>query len=220
MTPKYYKTALEYLKKDKKLTKIIDSLPPLVFKTLDDPYFALLASIASQQLSVKAADTIFERFCAAFPKKYPTPKLVIKKTPDELRAMGLSYQKANYMQNVAQFALDNNFSKPHLNMLDDEAIIAYLTPIKGVGKWTVQMLLLFEMQRPDIFAPDDLGIQQGMQLIYNIKSEGKQLKLDMEKIAAKWQPYRSIACRYVWRAKDLAKVASSLREPQGPSATV
>ncbi len=208
MTPKYYKAALEYLKKDKKLTKIIDSLPPLVFKTLNDPYFALLESVASQQLSVKAADTIFGRFCAIFPKNYPSPKLVIKKTPDELRAMGLSYQKANYMQNVAQFALDNDFSKSYLNTLDDDAIIAYLTPIKGVGKWTVQMLLMFEMQRPDIFAPDDLGIQQGMQLIYNIKSEGKQLKIDMAKIAEKWQPYRSVASRYIWRAKDLAKVAS------------
>jgi DNA-3-methyladenine glycosylase II len=206
MTPKYYKPALTYLNKDKRLSKVIASLPPLQFKTLNDPYFALLESIASQQLSVKAADTIFTRFCAAFPKQYPEPKLLRKKSDDELRALGLSYQKAGYMKNVAEFSLQNNFTKTHLATMEDEAIIDYLIPIKGVGKWTIQMLLMFEMQRPDIFAPDDLGIQQGMQLIYNIKSEGKQLKLDMEKVADKWRPYRSVACRYIWRAKDLAKI--------------
>ncbi len=208
MTPKYYKSAIEFLRKDKKLGKIIENLPPLQFKTLDDPYFALLESIASQQLSIKAADTIFGRFCAAFPKNYPDPKLLKKKSDDDLRALGLSYQKAGYMKNVAEFSLNNNFTKMHLNTMDDEAIIDYLIPIKGVGKWTIQMLLMFEMQRPDVFAPDDLGIQQGMQMIYKIESEGKLLKLEMEKIADKWRPYRSIASRYIWRAKDLAKVAS------------
>lgn len=109
------------------------------------------------------------------------------------------------MKNVAEFSLHNDFSKQHLMTMEDDAIIEYLIPIKGVGKWTIQMLLMFEMQRPDVFAPDDLGIQQGMQKLYNIKSEGKQLKLDMEKIAEKWKPYRSIACRYIWRSKDLVK---------------
>jgi DNA-3-methyladenine glycosylase II len=205
MTPKYYKPAIEFLSKDKKLSKVIEYIGPLQFKTMDDPYYALLESITSQQLSIKAADTIFNRFCASFPKNYPDPKQLKKKSDDDLRALGLSYQKANYMRNVAEFALNNKFSKTHLNAMEDEAIIEYLIPIKGVGKWTIQMLLLFEMQRPDVFAPDDLGIQQGMQQIYKLASEGKQLKLDMEKIADKWRPYRSIACRYIWRAKDLAK---------------
>jgi DNA-3-methyladenine glycosylase II len=203
MTPKYYKTSIEFLKKDKKLSRVIEALPPLKFETLGDPYYALLESIASQQLSIKAADTIFKRFCEAFPKQYPDPKRLQKMSDESLRALGLSYQKAGYMKNVATFALGNDFSKAYLNTLDDEAIIDYLIPIKGVGRWTIQMLLMFEMQRPDIFAPDDLGIQQGMQRIYSLKSEGKQLKLDMEKIAKKWSPYRSIASRYVWRSKDV-----------------
>jgi DNA-3-methyladenine glycosylase II len=206
MAPKYYDTALEYLKKDKKLYKIVNALPVLQFKTLNDPYFALLESITSQQLSVKAADTIFKRFCDGFPKGYPDAKLLHKKSDEWLRSLGLSYQKAGYMRNVAAFALKNDFSTKYLNKLNDDEIIDYLIPIKGVGKWTIQMLLMFEMQRPDIFAPDDLGIQQGMQLIYNIKSEGKQLKIDMEKIAEKWRPYRSVASRYIWRAKDLEKL--------------
>jgi DNA-3-methyladenine glycosylase II len=212
MTPNYYDTAIDYLKKDKKLYKIVSALPILQFKTLNDPYFALLESITSQQLSVKAADTIFKRFCDGFPKGYPEAKLLYKKSDEWLRALGLSYQKAGYMRNVAEFALKKEFSTVYLNKLSDDEIIDYLIPIKGVGKWTIQMLLLFEMQRPDIFAPDDLGIQQGMQLIYNIKSEGKQLKIDMEKIAEKWRPYKSVASRYIWRAKDLAKQKNSNTE--------
>jgi DNA-3-methyladenine glycosylase II len=207
--PKYYKEALLFLRKDKKLAKVIDTIPPLKFVTQNDPYLALLESIASQQLSVKAADTIFKRFCDGFPDGYPAPKLLYKKTDEWLRSLGLSYQKAGYMRNVADFALNNDFSKKYLNTLSDQAVIDYLIPIKGVGKWTIQMLLLFELQRPDVFAPDDLGIQQGMQKLYNIKSEGKQLKIDMEKIAKKWSPYRSIASRYVWRSKDLAKMKIS-----------
>jgi DNA-3-methyladenine glycosylase II len=200
--PKIKPEILAHLSKDKKLKAVIEKQGAVTYNTHSDLYTSLLSSIVSQQLSVKAADTIWNRFIDIFPGRDPLPKLVLKKTPEQLREVGLSFQKAGYLQNIARFALDHGFDHAVLKKMDDDELVEHFTQIKGVGKWTVQMLLMFTMGRMDVFPEDDLGIQMGIKKIYGIDSEKKQLKADMQKIAAKWSPYRTIACRYIWKHKD------------------
>jgi len=171
-------------------------------KKTDDAYLALLNSIVSQQLSVKAAATIWGRFLDLFPKKYPEAKLILKMKDETMRGAGLSYQKAGYIKNIAEFSLKNSLDSKALNKLDDEALVAHLTQIKGVGKWTVQMIMMFSLQRMDVFPEDDLGIQNAIKKLYSLESDKQQLKKDMFQIAQKWQPFRTVACMYLWKHKD------------------
>ncbi|MCC6459295.1 MAG: DNA-3-methyladenine glycosylase 2 family protein [Saprospiraceae bacterium] len=195
-------SALLHLRKDKILQEIIQTtvLPPLA--PSGNVYFDLLDSIVSQQLSVKVASIIFNRFCTLFPEKYPSPQLLLQIPTDQLRSAGLSNQKATYMKNVAAFALENNLETYSWDTRTDEEIIAFLTKIKGVGKWTVEMTLMFTLQRPNVFPQDDLGIQQSMIQLYALPESGKLLRQRMVEIAAAWQPHRSLACRYLWRWKN------------------
>ena len=166
-------------------------------------YYNLLESIVSQQLSVKVADVIFKRFLSLFPENNPHPEHVVKIEFEQLRGVGLSGQKAGYLQNVAQFAIDNDLEKMDWAAMSDDEIISFLTQIKGVGKWTVQMLLMFTLARPDIFPVDDLGIQQAMQRLFKIEEENpRRLKIRMMELSEPWKPYRTVACRYLWRWKD------------------
>lgn len=193
-----------HLKKDLHLKQIIEAFDKKI--TLEPPrkdiYLSLVRSILGQQLSTKAAATIYQRFLALFPKNNPTPDLVVKSTIDTLKSAGLSKQKATYIQNVANFALNPGLEFEQLNKKTDEEIIEYLTQIKGVGRWTVEMLLMFAFQRPDVFSVDDLGIQQAIKKLYELKEEKKALKAKMKEIAEPWKPYRTIACRYLWQWKD------------------
>lgn len=200
--PKFKPEILAHLSRDKKLAAVIKAQGTLTYTTGKDLYTSLLSSIVSQQLSVKAADTIWKRFIALFPDNDPKPALVLKKKPEDLRAVGLSFQKAGYIQNIARFALDHGFDHAVLKKKNDDELVEHLTQIKGVGKWTVQMILMFSMGRMDVFPEDDLGIQNAIKKLYNITSDKKQLKADMHKISAKWSPYRTVACRYLWRHKD------------------
>ena len=194
----------KHLIKDPYLKQVIDadseklSLEP----PRKDIYLALVRSILGQQLSTKAAATIYQRFLELFPENYPTPALVVKSSIDTLKSAGLSKQKATYIQNVANFAITPGLEFDQLDSKTDEEIIQYLTKIKGVGRWTVEMLLMFAFQRPDVFAVDDLGIQQAIKKLYNLSEEKKELKNKMIEIAEVWKPYRTIACRYLWRWKD------------------
>ncbi len=166
-------------------------------------YHDLQESIVSQQLSVKVADVIFKRFLTLFPDNYPHPELVVAIEFDKLRSVGLSGQKAAYLQNVAQFAIDNDLETIDWASMSDDEIVTYLTQIKGVGKWTVQMLLMFTLARPDIFPIDDLGIQQAMQRLFKIEEQNPRLlKVKMIELAEPWRPWRTVACRYLWRWKD------------------
>lgn len=200
MTP--YKKAITHLNKDKILKKVIASSTKEIKPSLEfDIYHFLLESIVSQQLSVKVADIIFGRFVDLFPDRYPTAKTLITIEDDILRAAGLSYRKASYLKNVAEFSLQNNMDFEFLQKKTDKEIIDYLITIKGVGKWTVQMILMFPMDRPDVFPVDDLGIQNNMKAIYGLTSEKKILKEEITKIAENWKPFRTLACRYVWNWK-------------------
>jgi len=194
-----YKKALTHLKKDIVLHKVITSSTKEIKPSLEfDIYHFLLESIVSQQLSVKVADIIFARFLDLFPDRYPTAKALITIEDDILRNAGLSYRKASYLKNVAEFSLKNNMDFEFLQQKTDAEFIDYLIEIKGVGKWTIQMILMFPMDRPDVFPVDDLGIQNNMKAIYGLTTEKKILKAEMTKIAENWTPYKTLACKYVW----------------------
>ncbi|MFL5752089.1 MAG: DNA-3-methyladenine glycosylase family protein [Bacteroidia bacterium] len=196
------KQQLEHLKQDKKLAGIIDAVGILKGKKHEDLYLALQKSIVSQQLSVKAAATIWGRFESLFPENYPHPELVLKMDVEKMRAAGLSYQKAGYIQNIARFSKEETLDYHKLKKLNDEELITYLTRIKGVGRWTTEMVLMFTLGRENVLPVDDLGIQTAMIRLYNIKADKKQLKAKMFRHAQKWEPYRTLACKYLWRYKD------------------
>lgn len=197
-----YKKAITHLKKDKILKKVIDSSSKEIKPSLEfDIYHFLLESIVSQQLSVKVADIIFARFLDLFPDRYPTAKTLIAIEDDVLRAAGLSYRKASYLKNVAEFSLKNTMDFEFLQTKSDQEFIDYLIGIKGVGKWTIQMILMFPMDRPDVFPVDDLGIQNNIKAIYGLTSEKKILKEEITKIAESWTPFRTLGCKYVWNWK-------------------
>jgi DNA-3-methyladenine glycosylase II len=140
-----------------------------------------------------------------FEGEEPSPQDVLALPFDVLRGIGLSNAKVNYVQNVAQFCIEHNITDTLLLSMSNDDIIQLLTQIKGVGRWTVEMLLMFTLGREDVFAVDDLGIQQGMVKVYKLDtSDKKQLREKMLKLSEKWKPYRTYACLHLWRWKDMA----------------
>ncbi|MEO6303017.1 MAG: DNA-3-methyladenine glycosylase [Bacteroidia bacterium] len=191
-----------HLKKDKKLKKVIEQVGVLKTSKNEDLFISLLSAIVSQQLSVKAANTIWGRFESLFKDNIPTAKAILKLKDDKLRSVGLSYQKAGYLKNISNFSLENTLDYKLLKVKSDDELVDYLVQIKGVGRWTVEMLLMFNLNRKDVFPKDDLGIQNGMKKLYGLTSEKKALLKEMEEIAEAWRPHRTTACRYIWRYKD------------------
>ncbi|WP_234733559.1 DNA-3-methyladenine glycosylase family protein [Tellurirhabdus bombi] len=193
--------SLTHLSQDLVLAQIIATTPApkLAFDYEGDVYLALLESIVSQQISVKAANAIFTRFRALFPENYPYPDLLVALSAEELRTAGLSGQKSAYLQSVAQFSMQNRLDSAYFTALTDEEVVQYLIPIKGVGRWTVEMLLMFVLDRPDVFPVDDLVIRQKMVRAYELTETGRALYQRLHEIAESWRPYRTLACRYLWR---------------------
>jgi DNA-3-methyladenine glycosylase II len=193
----------QHLSKDKKLQKLIATIPALELVQRKNVYLHLCSSIISQQLSTKVADVIFTRFLDLYGKKVPSLKAIVDTPLEKLRSIGLSNAKASYVQNVCNFFLEHKITDAKFEKMSNEEIIDLLTQIKGVGKWTVEMILMFTLGREDVFAVDDLGIQQSMTKLYKLDaSDKKLLKQQMLKISEKWSPYRTYACRYLWRWKD------------------
>ncbi|GAB3504775.1 3-methyladenine DNA glycosylase AlkA [Spirosoma knui] len=206
-------SALLHLAQDLIMARLIaeTSAPKIFNDYADDVYLALLESIVSQQISVKAADAIFARFRALFPDGYPAAEAVLGMSAEELRSAGLSFQKIKYLQSVAEFTLAHPMDRAHLDPMTDEEIVQYLIPIKGVGRWTVEMLLMFVLNRPDVFPIDDLVIRQRMMLAYPERTQGltgRPLYKELHAIADAWRPYRTTACRYLWRWKPGAQPVS------------
>jgi len=196
-------TVIEHLSKDKKLLPLLQTVEPYLLKKRKNVCLRLCASIMSQQLSTKVAEVIFKRFLALYDGNEPTPQQIIETPFDQLRAIGLSNAKVAYVQNVARHMLEHNADDKMLSKMTNEEVVAFLTPIKGVGRWTVEMLLMFALGREDVFAVDDLGIQQGMTRVYKLDaSNKKELREKMLKISARWAPYRTYACFYLWKFKD------------------
>ncbi|MEN9571991.1 MAG: hypothetical protein RL172_3222 [Bacteroidota bacterium] len=194
---------LAHLGKDKKLNKIIQLQPPYQLQKRNQVWLHLCHSIMSQQLSTKVADVIQQRFLALYPRKKPSIQQVLDTPFDVLRSIGLSNAKTNYVINVCTFFKEEKITDARLHQMSNEALIAYLTQIKGVGQWTVEMILMFTLGREDVLALDDLGIQQGMAKLYGLDTSNKKLlKEKMLQHSKKWSPYRTYACRYIWGWKD------------------
>jgi DNA-3-methyladenine glycosylase II len=194
---------IEHLSKDKKLREIISLQDPYTLVKGKDIYLSLCKSIVSQQLSTRVAEVIYNRFLDLYKNRKPSAQQIIDTPFEKLRSVGLSNAKANYLQNVCRFFIKEKLTDAKLHKMTDEAIIEKLTQIKGVGKWTVEMILIFSLGREDVFAMDDLIIQQRFALLYKLDTTDKKaLKIKMLQQSIKWSPYRTYACRYLWGWKD------------------
>ena len=192
-----------YLSKDPILLPVIATIPfPHLQATPTPISEALIESIVYQQLSIKAAATIYQRVLSKFNDGKLDLLMLSRMKTETLRAAGLSYQKADYVRNIARFFLDKQNHGIDWHSLPEDELLQRLTVIKGVGIWTVQMIMISPMGKLDVFPVQDLGVQQGIIKLYNLKQTGKPLINQMHAIAERWRPYRTIACMYLWRWKD------------------
>lgn len=194
---------IAHLIKDKKLARIIDVEKPLELVHRKKVYLRLCGSIMSQQLSTKVAAVIYRRFLGLYGGEEPTAEQIADTPFETLRAIGLSNAKTHYVHNVARFVAEEGMDDEKLASMGNDEIIEHLTRIKGVGRWTVEMLLMFTLGREDVFAPDDLGIQQAMIRLYKLdRTDKKEFIKKMQRISDKWKPYRTYACLHLWQWKD------------------
>ena len=194
---------ISHLSKDKKLREVLAEQDTLELKTRKNIPLRLCASIMSQQLNTKVAAVIFKRFLELYNGKEPTPQQIVDTPFDKLRGIGLSNAKALYVLNVGHFCMEHNINDKKLKKMSNEEVVELLTQIKGVGKWTVEMLLMFTLGREDVFALDDYGIQSAIKKLYKLDdSNKKEFRENMLKLSAKWSPYRTYACMHLWQWKD------------------
>jgi len=198
-----------HLSKDQQLKKLIEQHGTLQLKKQKNLYLYLCYSIMSQQLSTKVASVIRKRFIDLYSGE-PTAAQIVETPFEKLRALGLSNAKVNYVQNVARFEMENGMSHQKLSRMSNEEVIEYLTQIKGVGRWTTEMLLMFALCREDVFAVDDLGLQQAVVKLYDLKHRKKKIMLNrILKISEQWSPYRTYASLYLWKWKDNPPIATT-----------
>jgi DNA-3-methyladenine glycosylase II len=190
---------------DPVMARLIDDHHTLVKADLKeepsrDAYGALLRSIVGQQLSTKAAATIYGRMLELFGGHAPTPRQLLEVDPDEIRAAGLSRPKISYLRDLAVHVEEGRLDLEHLPELSDEEVSAQLTDIKGLGQWTADMFLMFHLRRPDILPVGDQGIRRAVQVEYRLRKLPDPKRL--ERIARPWRPYRTLACLYLWSSLD------------------
>lgn len=186
---------------DPVMAKLISTHPQPSFTKHPHYYRELMSSIISQQLSVKAAATIQQRFVDLY-GHFPVPKEVLATPVDDLRAVGLSRQKASYLHAIAEHARDYPDAFSKLDDLDNDAIIKELTAIKGVGVWTVHMFLMFCMARLDVLPTGDLGIKRAIERAYELPLVPTPEQITAIAAQRNWHPYESVACRYLWLSLD------------------
>jgi DNA-3-methyladenine glycosylase II len=201
--------ALRHLRRDRKFAALIRRVGPprLGIERRRSPYEALMRAIAHQQLHGRAAQAILARFEALYPADaFPPPELVLASSDIELRACGFSGSKIAAMRAICGAALDGTVpTRRDSTRLSDEALIERLISIRGVGRWTVEMLLIFTLGRPDVLPVDDFGVRDGYRVLYRLDEQPKPKAL--AEIGLAWSPYRSIAAWYLWRASDEGKRA-------------
>tara|TARA_B100001094_G_C18187732_1_gene804986 strand:+ start:2676 stop:3311 length:636 start_codon:yes stop_codon:yes gene_type:complete len=197
--PQFWEKAKKMLSnKDKKLSIIIKSYPNEFLFSKSDPFFTLAKSIVGQQISVRAAQKIWERLEIKVINIKPTT--IIKTHSNTLKSIGLSRQKVNYLKNLSRAFIEKKINLNSWTKMSDEEIIQDLTQIKGIGRWTAEMFLIFNLCRSDIFPLDDIGMIRGLCKLHNIPYPPK--KETLIKIGKKWKPYRSVATWYLWRSLD------------------
>lgn len=189
--------AVAHLSRDKKLAKIIKNVgvfnPPRSFTSMFD---VLMRIIIGQQLSGKAAQTIFDRVRALNGKKPFTPASMAKLTDKQLQGAGISRPKLRAIRSVTEAVNSGQITARKINAMSEEDAMEALTAVKGLGPWSVQMYLMFHAQRLDVFPPGDLGIQRAMRQIYGVEVDDPKC----QRITDKWRPYRTVACWYLWRS--------------------
>lgn len=192
-----------HLNKDPRFRSILPELEEIVLDTQNKVYLRICRSILSQQLSVHVARVLYARFLALFNSKEPSLRQILETPPDILQSIGFSRAKSVYVHNVCDFFLENKITDKKLFEMADEQVIDLLTQIKGVGRWTVEMILIFSLGREDVFPVDDLVVRNATIQLYNIKeTDKKKLKQKLLKISKRWAPYRTYAARYLWMWKD------------------
>jgi len=198
--PDYWESACEHLMKhDRIMRKIIPKYPKAEFLTTrGDPFQTLARAIVGQQISVKAAQSVWDR-TTTLTKKF-TAKAVLKLEPTQLREAGLSQRKVEYMQDLANHFENGGLHCANWDQLDDETVIAELTAIRGIGRWTAEMFLIFYLMRPNVLPLDDIGLIKGISLAY---FSGEPVsRHEAREVAANWEPWKTVATWYMWRSID------------------
>jgi DNA-3-methyladenine glycosylase II len=202
--PDFWEDACKHLmKKDRVMKRLIPQFKDSSLQTRGDAFVTLARSIVGQQISVKAAQTVWDRF-AVLPKKM-TPRNVLKLKVDDMRAAGLSARKVEYLVDLSLNFDNNSLTLQRWDAMDDEEIIAQLVAIRGIGRWTAEMFLIFHMLRPNVLPLDDVGLINGISSSY-FSGEAVS-RSDAREVAAAWAPYCSVATWYIWRSLDPAPVA-------------
>ncbi len=193
----------ELLSKDKVLKSLLKKQGNQSLGKRKDIHLAICGSIISQQLSTKVAKVIDGRFIGLFTNERPAPEEILAVPHETLRGIGLSNAKVSYVKNVCVFFIDHKLTDRKLHKMTNQDLMELLMQIKGIGRWTVEMILMFSMGREDVFSPGDLGIQKAMTELYGIEYlNKKELEQKMMDIASRWSPYRSYACLYLWGHRD------------------
>jgi DNA-3-methyladenine glycosylase II len=198
MPPDYRAARRHLMKCDPALAHVIKRVGPCRLHAVAprDAFEALCMSIASQQLSVKAADTIFGRFRDLFPKRRPTPELVMTLDHDRIRACGFSRAKVGFVKDLAAHVIDGRLDLRALRAHSDDEVLRQLIAVKGIGRWTAEIFLMFRLGRPDILPADDLGLMNAAQRVYKLRRrpDAKTLR----RMGERWRPHRSVAAWYLW----------------------
>src|SRR5579863_6310896 len=196
------KARMHLSKADPVLARIIAEVGPLGIEPRRERFQALARAIIFQQLAGAAATAIYGRFVALFPgAEFPTPEQVLAKTVTELRGVGLSEKKAIYIKDLAAHIRDGKLNFHRFHLMTDEEIIDHLVMVKGIGRWTAEMFLMFNLGRPDVMPADDLGVQNAIRRHYKMRQRPNRKQL--LKHAERWRPYRTAAAWYLWRSLDI-----------------
>lgn len=193
--------SLVHLCRDPVLAIQINKFGVINYRPPKDRFENLVSTIIGQQLSNKAADTIYNRFLELFPNRKVDPNWILNLESSKIRAVGTSWAKIRSLKDLSLKILDKSVQLDLLDLLSDEEVITHLTQVKGIGPWTAQMKLMFTLHRPDVFPLDDRGIQNAMIKLYGLKDD-KKLKTNMLKTSSSWRPYRTLACWYLWKCLD------------------
>ena len=188
--------ALFVLNKDKKLKKIISSVGECDIKIISNPFEALVVAIITQQISDAAGKSVSLKFKNLFGKKYPAPSDVIKLSKHEIKSIGLSRMKAEYIFDLSQMIVDKKLDLQIFKKMSNENIISELTKVRGIGRWTAEMYLIFALGRMDVFPLGDLGLISGIKKLYNLENPSTD---ELLTITNNWIPYRTIGTWYIWR---------------------
>lgn len=209
----YVPGAVRHLKRaDPVLARIISQIGPYKLKRRPERFQALVRAIIFQQLAGRAAQTIYDRFVRLFPaSRFPSAADVIAATDDDLRKVGLSRQKIAYIKDLAGHMAAGSLSFRRFPRMEDEEIISELVKIKGIGRWTAEMFLMFNLGRPDVLPVDDLGIRNGVKRAYGLENPPRAAEL--RQIGEAWRPYRTVASWYIWQSMRIVLPDSTSKPP-------